>query len=123
MKEKDRKSEIGKAIGDNVRFMRLKRKLTLEELATISNIGVQTLKQIERGRTDCYVSTLVNIANALGTSTEYLVGNCSLDSPENLLYVFNLLSEEKRNFTENLIYQIKASPYEFYLLNSNTDNK
>lgn len=121
MKEKDRKQEIGQSVGENVKYMRLKRKLTLEDLANLSNIGVQTLKQIERGKTDCYVSTLVNIAAALGTSTEYLIGNCSLDSSENLMYIFNLLSPEKRSFTENIIYQIKVSPYDFIIKKSNNN--
>ena len=60
-------------LGDNIRNYREQRGFTQEKLAELSNISEKHLSKIERGK----INTLVNIADALGTSVDKLLLDAS----------------------------------------------
>src|SRR5207253_8800456 len=67
-------------IGEGIRRERLRRGLTLAQLATQVHLTVSALSQIERGASDPSISSLRRIAHAFGTPMfQFLVGT---DRPE-----------------------------------------
>ena len=61
-------------IGQRIREVRKSRKLTQAALADMAGISRVALVNIETGKsTDVNASTIVKIANALETSTDYLL--------------------------------------------------
>ena len=63
------------SIGDGIRRERLRRGLTLAQLATQVNLTVSALSQIERGASDPSISSLRRIAGAFGIPMfQFLVG-------------------------------------------------
>ena len=61
-------------LGKNVRTERRKANLTMEKLAELSDVSLQTIKDIEHAKRACQVDTLVAIASALDLSPDYLLG-------------------------------------------------
>ena len=68
---------ITKKLGDNIRNYREQRGFTQEKLAELSNISEKHLSKIERGKINIKIDTLVNIADALGTSVDKLLLDAS----------------------------------------------
>ncbi|GII55686.1 transcriptional regulator [Planotetraspora thailandica] len=64
---------LAAAIAANVRGQRAHRGMTLDELATRSNVSRGMLIQIEQGRTNPSVNTLSRIGDALGVTVGRLV--------------------------------------------------
>ncbi|MEU7892581.1 XRE family transcriptional regulator [Nonomuraea sp. NPDC049152] len=64
---------ITAAIATNVRAQRAHRGLTLDALAARSGVSRGMLVQVEQGRTNPSITTLVRIADALGVSVARLV--------------------------------------------------
>ncbi|MHB8206932.1 helix-turn-helix domain-containing protein [Mucilaginibacter sp.] len=57
----------------NVRKYRKEKKLTIQELSNIANLEYAQLSKIERGLANSTISTLFEIANALGISPGQLL--------------------------------------------------
>ena len=55
-------SEIGAAI----RARRIKEQVTLEEMAALTGIGINTLSRLERGVGNTQLNVLLTVVNALG---------------------------------------------------------
>lgn len=64
-------------LGDNIRNYREQQGFTQEKLAELSNISEKHLSKIERGKINIKIDTLVNIADALGTSVDKLLLDAS----------------------------------------------
>jgi transcriptional regulator with XRE-family HTH domain len=62
-------------LGMNIRRIRKKNNLTIEQLAEKANISSNYLGKIERAQSILSVEVLVKIANALETTTDELLGN------------------------------------------------
>ena len=60
-------------LGNNIKEARKKNKISQEELAFNSNISRRHMTNIELGRVDIKISTLIKIANALFLSPEMLL--------------------------------------------------
>ena len=60
-----RPSPCDNAVGDNIRVLRLKRHLSLREVAAQSTLSINTLSLIENGKSSPSVSTLQLLARAL----------------------------------------------------------
>ena len=73
-------------VGDRINILRKQRGLTREKLAEMSDISVQFLADIEKGRKNMTVTTLRKVANALLVSTDYIVNGI----PENFEYNFEI---------------------------------
>lgn len=67
--------EIGKNVAANLKELRKRRQLTLEELAERSAVSRSMLGEIERGRTTPTITVLWKIAQALKTPLTTLVGS------------------------------------------------
>ena len=60
-------------LGQKIKFERIKRKLSQEQLAELSNISVHGVSNIETGKTDIKYSNLLNIARAFNISASKLL--------------------------------------------------
>lgn len=60
-------------LGSKIRFLRKKQKLTLQELSDKAKISLSYLSDIEKGRSNPSVDTLIGIAKALETKTGYFL--------------------------------------------------
>lgn len=74
-----------KAIGEKICKTRKKESITQECLRNKAGISKSHMSHIERGTTKVSLPTLVDIANALGTSVDYFLS----DSVEASTHVFN----------------------------------
>ncbi|MBT2762403.1 helix-turn-helix transcriptional regulator [Paenibacillus sp. ISL-20] len=62
-------------IGEKIRFLRLQKGMSQEQLALNSSVNISYLGQIERGeKNNCTINTLEKIATGLGCSLESLFG-------------------------------------------------
>jgi transcriptional regulator with XRE-family HTH domain len=59
---------MGESIGERIKALRQKRKLTLAEIAETANLSASHLSQIERDKTTPSLTTLTGIARVLGVS-------------------------------------------------------
>lgn len=71
---KVRESEPGADTSTNARNMRQKRKLTLDQLAEVTGLSKGHLSRFERGEKSLSVAALMRLAQALGTSVSFLLG-------------------------------------------------
>lgn len=68
-------------IGGRIRIIRKQKKITLKELSQSAGCSDVFISQVERGVASPSISTLKNVANALGVSLVELVKPCG-ESPE-----------------------------------------
>lgn len=103
-------------LGDNIRNYREQRGFTQEKLAELSNISDKHLSKIERGKINIKIDTLVNIANALGTSVDKLLLDASSyiepDYISQITYHLSKLSQEEKarilwHLEQNNVFEIK----------------
>ena len=60
--------------GKRIQKARLKKGFTQEQLADVLNVGRPHVTKMERGARACSVDFLVDLADALNVSTDYLLG-------------------------------------------------
>ena len=64
------------SVGSRIRFYRLQRQWTLDDLSEKTGISLQMLGRVERGERACSLQSLITIANALNLpADELLVDN------------------------------------------------
>lgn len=61
-------------VARRIRAERKKENMSMEKLAELSNVSLQTIKDIEHAKRACQIDTLVAIASALNLSTDYILG-------------------------------------------------
>ncbi|MCT2534469.1 helix-turn-helix domain-containing protein [Aquibacillus koreensis] len=66
------KTELAKIVGERIRSLRKKQKLSQEELAHLAAIHPTYIGQLERGEKNVTIDTLEKITNALNISLEEL---------------------------------------------------
>ena len=100
-----------KLLGNRIKQERQSRGLTQEQLAEKADISLNFMSLIENGK-NMSVQTLVNIANALGVSVDYLlsdiVGIKNDQIIEQILFSLDKLSDEEKLFFLNIIKQYQA---------------
>ncbi len=64
---------IKRIVGDNIRFIRQQRKMSLEDLAHNAKMGRAYVNEIERGNKNISVDRLAKLAEALGVEPRELV--------------------------------------------------
>lgn len=94
-------SELKVIIGKKIRSLRKKMGLTQEKLSEISNIHPTYLGQIERGEKEPSLKTLIRIADALNTSTSYLLSRES-KHPKAIEELIGLLDGRSKKDVETL---------------------
>lgn len=62
-------------LGDKVKFLRKKMKITQQSLATIIGVSQSTIGMIEGNKQGASNDTLIKISNALNTTVDYLLSN------------------------------------------------
>lgn len=103
-----------KALGKRIKEQRLKRHLTQEQLGEIVGVNTSNISHIERATTQVSLSSLVKIANALGTTLDQLVCD-SLNSVADIYVeqdITNLLegcSLAERQIIKDIIVATKKS--------------
>lgn len=60
-------------IGERIKRLRLKRKMTREELAEAADLSVSFLYEIETGKKGFSAYTLGNLSRALGVNADYIL--------------------------------------------------
>ena len=66
-------AEAYKAIGARIREVRLKKKMSQQELGVAANISLPHISEIELGKSQMRLATFIRIAEALQVSTDYLI--------------------------------------------------
>lgn len=69
------KDELLFKIGQSVRYLRMKKALSQEELAYKSDLNMNSISTLERGVNNVKIKTLYAIANALEVNIEEIL-NC-----------------------------------------------
>lgn len=62
-------------LGDKVKFLRKKMKITQQNLAAIIGVSQSTIGMIEGNKQGASNDTLIKLANALNTTVDYLLSN------------------------------------------------
>lgn len=70
------KDELLFKIGQSVRYLRMKRGLSQEELAFKADLNMNSISTLERGINNVKIKTLYAIANALDVKIEEIL-NCT----------------------------------------------
>ena len=85
-------------LGKRIRDERLIQRLTLEKLAEKIDKSINFIGQIERGEGKPSLETLVDIANALGVSVDYLLYDnikvCADDTDKELLGIIHMMDDK-----------------------------
>lgn len=55
-------------VGERIRDLRMKRRMTQDELAELADISSRNLSDIENGKVDCHLTTLYAISKAFNIS-------------------------------------------------------
>jgi transcriptional regulator with XRE-family HTH domain len=84
-----------KSMGHRIRKCRAEKHLTQEKLAELAGISLSFLGHIERGTRKASLETIVNLANALGASTDYLLQE-SLEIPAEPYGAERVISKRQR---------------------------
>ena len=71
---------VQECFAERIRSLRLENKLSQDDLAKILNVSKTYVSDIERVRRTTTLDKLVELANALNCSTDYLLG--LTDNPE-----------------------------------------
>lgn len=95
-------------LGKNVRTERRKANLTMEKLAELSDVSLQTIKDIEHAKRACQVDTLVAIASALHLSPDYLLGftKFNIENSQNKTdfeFLYHSLSDKQKVFLKEVV--------------------
>ena len=64
---------VRKLIGHKLKTTRLKRDLTIQQLAAASKVSANMISRIERGLTTPSVEILMKLANTFGLSMSYFI--------------------------------------------------
>lgn len=102
---------MDKSIGENIRKLRLNKKLTQKELAQKCNISLSALNKYERGERIPKIENISSIASALGVSSlEIIKPSKVLDISEQITFT-SLSSDEqdliKEMCTKKTIFLLK----------------
>ena len=105
--EEQRKKEMTKYIGENIRKYRTDLKLTREQLAEKSHITASHLYQLEIGNSVPSIVTIIDICNALNITIAQLTDNLLYNSVNKFTEIisadFDKLSENNKKIIIQLI--------------------
>lgn len=102
--------KLRKTLSEGIKSARLASNLTQEQLAELSNISIEFLKDIEGSRSGTSLVTLIKICNSLNITPNELLKDFFKDSynrSENLTQQINLLNNYQRNAIFTLIQYFK----------------
>jgi transcriptional regulator with XRE-family HTH domain len=62
------RKKINEAIGDEIRFARLRKRMTQEQLAQKTGLGRSTIAKYESGQIEMSMPVFIELCNAIGVS-------------------------------------------------------
>ena len=108
-------------MGNEIHQLRLAKGFTLRDLARLSGRSLGYLSQIERGSVQPSLSTLKNIADALGVEVNWFFpSEAGIDNRERGVVV---RSQSRRRLSHAYSFDTEALGYEDFLLSGNLDLK
>lgn len=87
---------------ENLRIIREKRKKNQLNVATAVNVSQEAISMYESGQTYPQVKVLIDLANYLNTSTDYLLGLTDDDTP--IKYLKKDLTKKEQELLNNFVY-------------------
>lgn len=90
-------------VGMRVRILREKKKWSREQLAEYADISTQFLADIEAGKKNMTIHTLYKLAEALGTSCDYLLFNTENPNDPSLIVSLRSLPRRERLHAELIL--------------------
>ena len=91
-------------VGARITELRRKRGYTREKLSELSDVSVQFLADIEKGRKSMTISTLRKISAALLSTTDYIVnGTTDHDGNQVILSVYNSIPDKNKKQAETIL--------------------
>ncbi len=97
-------NEIRNILAKNIKNIRTQNGYTQEQLAELSNISYDFIKDIEIARTNMSLTTLLSICNALNVTPNGLLKDFfSFTDDNDLARQINLLSDYERNAIYSLL--------------------
>ena len=97
MTTKEEKQARNKLIGQNIRFLREKREMSVEELAQRVDLSPVSLRLIEQGLRSITTQQLIAFQEALVTTTDFLVtGKNDLSRQQRLNLMYSQLDEARK---------------------------
>ena len=106
MQEKEKKSELCKFVGANLREIRAKMNLSQETVANETSLSVSHYRGIEQGRGNPSIQTLERISDTLHISLQEILTREMHSAPDYFSLQDFALSEEDTLFFKNLLQQI-----------------
>ena len=91
--------DVGKRILD----ARKEKNVTREKLAELSDISVQFLADIEKGRKSMTITTLRNICRSLNLSADYVINGTDNSGYDSILSLLNRLDDNDKKQAEKLL--------------------
>lgn len=82
-------------IGDKIKALRKKSKITQAELSDSINIGQSTLANFENGKRTIPIDIIIQLAQFFNVSTDYLLGLSTSPDAREAIYGEQLSAEEK----------------------------
>lgn len=58
-------SKFLKTVGNTIKLIRKEKNFNLYKIAKSTNLSITHIKNIENGKVDCYLTTIINICNSL----------------------------------------------------------
>ncbi|MEF9921447.1 MAG: helix-turn-helix transcriptional regulator [Christensenellaceae bacterium] len=117
MPDRIERMQLLSIVAQRIRTERKKLNITMEKLAELSNVSLQTIKDIEYGKRACQIDTLVSIATTLKLSTDYILGFWEYTSATNqptIDILCSVLGENERYYLYEMA-KIMASSTEHYV--------
>ena len=107
MTTKEEKQARNKLIGQNIRFLREQREMSVEELAQRVNLSPVSLRLIEQGLRGITTQQLIAFQEALITTTDFLVtGKNDLSSQQRLNLMYSQLDEARRREVLDILAEL-----------------
>ena len=98
-------------LGQRIKEERLKLNLTQSKLAEDINISDSYMGYIERGERSLSLETLVNIANRLGVSIDYLLQDSISPTDDNIVNQFRKLIQYKSDKEKQMAIDVLKTMY------------
>lgn len=100
-------------LGQRIREERLKHNLTQSKLAEDVNISDSYLGYIERGERSLSLETLVNLANRLGVTVDYLLHDSISPSDETIVDQFRSLIDQKSDTEKQMAIDVLKTMFSY----------
>lgn len=87
-----------------IRAERKKLNMSMEQLAELSNVSLQTIKDIEHAKRACQIDTLVSIASALHLTTDYVLGmlDYTVEDTPSFESIYSVLNDTQKEFLREM---------------------